>query len=681
MAQRLASAISPYLLSHAHNPVDWFPWSAEAFVAAVERDVPVMVSIGYSTCHWCHVMARESFSDPETAAYLNENFVSIKVDREENPEVDSAYMAAAGAFTSNLGWPLTVFVTPAGKTFYAGTYFPPEPRGGMASFRQVLEAITDAWLNRREEAEANAAGVADAVAAMAKRSAGHELGDASLFASTPGGAIGRSGENADLDARLDDIADAIARTEDRTNGGFGRSPKFPQAPGLGFLLHRGGPFAAAAERALEAMAGSELRDPVEGGFFRYCVNGDWTEPHYERMLYDNALLLSDYTVAALSPKIPSAATVGDTSLIPAHELSWAREAANGIGDFLVTTMRLPGGAFAAAQDSESTVAGERTEGSYYSLSPEQRSRETPPALDTKVLTGWNGLAIAALSRAGFALDRGKGFSGRDDATRANPWITAARAAADYLLENHEVEGHLVRASRDGLISAAPATLEDYGAFAVGLLELACVTGEFRYAVSARQLVATILMDGTFVAPRGDDVLSSQGLSLEVDPSEGAYPSGLTSSARASWKLYLLTADEKYRVATERALARVMDLAEKHPLGFGAALHLASEVARPIRQLVVIVPDTDIDNETETRTDVDTGRSGPTGSAEGGAVLAAARTLSSSITAVATETQAQAFAAAGFELFAGRGPIDGHATAYLCTNFVCALPTTDMNDLR
>lgn len=624
MAKRLASAISPYLQSHAGNPVDWFPWSAEAFVAAAERDVPVMVSIGYSTCHWCHVMARESFSDPVTAAYLNENFLSVKVDREENPEVDSAYMAAAGAFTSHLGWPLTVFVTPAGKAFYAGTYFPPEPRGGLASFRQVLEAITDAWVNRREEAEANAAGVAEAVMAMAQRS----RGDSSLFASSPEAGGESSGQNADLDARLDDIADAVARTEDRTQGGFGQAPKFPHAPGLGFLLHRGGPFASVAERALAAMASSELRDPVEGGFFRYCVNGDWTEPHYERMLYDNSLLLADYTDLA-----PSRA--------------WARDAAHGIGDFLITTMRLPGGAFAAAQDSESTVAGERTEGDYYELSPEQRARESPPALDTKVLTGWNGLAIAALSRAGFVL---------------NPrWIDAARSAADYLLENHEAEGHLVRASRDGLMSEAPATLEDYGAFAVGLLELACVTGEVRYATSARQLVASILKDGNFTAPCGDAVLSSQGLSLEVDPSEGAYPSGLTSSARASWMLYLLTADEKYRFATERALGRVIGLAEEHPLGFGAVLHLASEVARPIRQLVVIVPNVmDLAEATD--------------------MLDVARTLTSSLTAVATESQAQAFAASGFELFSARRAVNGQPTAYLCTNFVCALPTTNAREL-
>lgn len=645
MATRLASAISPYLLSHANNPVDWFPWSAEAFAAATERDVPVLVSIGYSTCHWCHVMARESFSDPITAAYVNENFVSIKVDREENPEVDSAYMAAAGAFTGNLGWPLTVFVTPAGKAFYAGTYFPPEPRGGMASFRQVLEAITDAWQNRREEAEANAAGVAEAVAAMGKRSSVHGADDSGLFAPNLEGRNGDSGDNVDLDARLDDIADAIARTEDRTNGGFGQSPKFPQAPGLGFLLHRGGSFAPVAERALAAMAGSELRDPVEGGFFRYCVNGNWTEPHYERMLYDNALLLSDYAVAAVKP---STSELTEASLPGGAMLSGAREAALGVGDFLITTLRLPGGAFAAAQDSESTVAGEHTEGGYYALSPEQRAHETPPALDTKVLTGWNGLAIAALSRAGFAL---------------NPlWIDAARAAADYLLANHESEGHLVRASRDGLISAAPATLEDFGAFAVGLLELACVTGEVRYAISARQLIATTMLDGSFAAPRGDAVLSSQGLSLEIDPSEGAYPSGLTSSARASWMLYLLTADEKYRSATERALGRILGLAEQHPLGFGSALHLASEVARPIRQLVVILPDkNDVAKDTK--------------------MLDVARTLASSITAVATESQAQAFAAAGFELFAGRGAIDAEPTAYLCTNFVCALPTTVSETLR
>jgi uncharacterized protein YyaL (SSP411 family) len=350
MPNRLAHATSPYLRSHAENPVDWFEWGPEPFARARERDVPVLVSIGYSTCHWCHVMARESFSDPELAAYLNANFVAIKVDREEYPDVDASYLAAASAFTEQLGWPLNVFVTPAGGPFYGGTYWPPVALLGQPAFRDVLAAVFDAWTDRRDEVLANATGITTALAGYARPA---------------GGAIPES---------FEPLVERLAGLEDPQYGGFGTAPKFPVATVLGFLLDLGE--RELATRTLAAMASSDLRDRVEGGFFRYATKRDWTEPHYERMLYDNALLLDCYT------------RVGDTAT------------ADGIAGFLTTVMRLPGGAFASAQDSESNVDGVRVEGTYYELSPEQRRGQSPPQLDAKVLAGWNGLAIEALARAG-----------------------------------------------------------------------------------------------------------------------------------------------------------------------------------------------------------------------------------------------------------------------------------------
>ncbi|HZJ39928.1 MAG TPA: DUF255 domain-containing protein [Demequina sp.] len=276
MPNHLADAISPYLRSHADNPVNWHGWGGEAFAEAKERDVPVLVSIGYSTCHWCHVMARESFSDPDLAEYLNAHFVSIKVDREEHPDVDASYLAAASAFVQGLGWPLNVFVTPEGRAFHAGTYFPPQPMQGHPSFREVLEAVTDAWTTRRSEVTAGAARVAGALADSALHlRATSTLPDEAAFERS--------------------VAD-LAATEDALFGGFGGAPKFPVAPVLGFLLDRADGRDLAL-RTLKRMGASPLRDPVEGGFFRYAVNRDWSDPHYERMLYDNAQLLDLYTQA------------------------------------------------------------------------------------------------------------------------------------------------------------------------------------------------------------------------------------------------------------------------------------------------------------------------------------------------------------------------------------------------
>ncbi|UKF79954.1 thioredoxin domain-containing protein [Clavibacter californiensis] len=626
MPNRLADAVSPYLLSHADNPVEWRPWGEEAFAEARRRDVPVLVSVGYSTCHWCHVMARETFSDPALASRLNEGFVAIKVDREEHPEVDAALITAAGAFTDQLGWPLNVFTTPEGRTFHAGTYSPPEPRAGHPSFRQVLDAVADAWTTRRDQVEHGAGQLSAAIREASERgSVASPLPDA---------------------AALDRVAAELASFEDAEHGGFGSAPKFPVAPVVLLLdtlatagaltPERATATAALVRRTLEAMAGSDLRDPVEGGFFRYSTRRDWSEPHYERMLYDNALLLDAY------------ARAGD------------EEVAAGIVAFLMGTLRRASGGFASAQDSESTVGGRRVEGGYYALDAAGRAAEEPPAVDGKVLTGWNGLAIGALARAGRAFGRGE-------------WIHVARAAADMLLQEHvRADGALVRASIDGRMSPAVATLEDHGMLADGLLALALATGEVGYAVRARGIVDALITTADahpqpgaagFRVPTGaDPVLAGFGLDLAADPSEGAYPSGLTAAASAARVLGQLTADPRYERAARAALATVAAGGASRPIAFGGALEQAAAIEAGGRQLVVVVPD------------------GADAAGDPLADLARGRIRPPRVSLVVTGTAARAWAAAGFELLADRAA-GSTATAYLCADFVCRLPVTTADALR
>ena len=605
MGERLRDAVSPYLRSHAGNPVDWFPWGTEAFDVARERDVPLLVSIGYATCHWCHVMARETFSDPDLAARLNRGFVAIKVDREEHPEVDAACLAAAGAFTPDLGWPLNVFMTPEGRVFHAGTYSPPRPAAGRPSFRQVLDAVEEAWVDRRDDVEASAAGLA---AALREATAGEP----------PASPVGSEA--------LVRVVDELAGYEDRQHGGFGGAPKFPVAPLLLTLLALGqSPLldadrrAAAhgiAERALTAMRDGGLRDPVGGGFFRYAVRRDWTEPHYERMLTDNALLLRAY------------AELGD------------RGTAAGIVSFLRGVLRRPGGAFGSAQDSESLVDGVGSEGGYYALDVESRAGQPAPAVDAKVITGWNGLAIGALAAAGARL-------GEPD------WIVLAVEAAEAVLATQLRDDVLLRVSLDGRASGAVATLEDHGGLADGLLEVALAAGRPDLAVIARGLVDGCLRDGRLVAPATDAVLAALGVPGGSDASEGASPSGPTLIASAAWKLHLLTADPAYLGAAAATIGPLAAAALDRPIGSGGALGLGLAMAEPIRQVVVVV-----------------------GEGVGDALATAARRLPSSITAVLDVTATEAFAAAGFELFASRATIDGRSAAYVCTDFVCRLPVTE-----
>ncbi|WP_025158557.1 thioredoxin domain-containing protein [Leifsonia aquatica] len=622
MANRLQDAISPYLRAHADNPVDWWPWGGEAFAEARRRDVPVLLSIGYATCHWCHVMARESFSDPALAAELNARFVPVKVDREEHPEVDAAYLSAASAFTDNLGWPLTVFATPAGRAFFAGTYFPPLPVGDRASFRQVLDAVADAWDQRREQVETDAGRVVAAlVAASEAATTVHDL---------PG------------DHELDAAVGLLAHAEDELFGGFGTAPKFPVAPVLGFLLAR--PTGQAlAHRTLRRMAESPLRDPVDGGFFRYATRRDWSDPHYERMLYDNALLLDAYATAWQQ--------TGE---------AWAERTADGIAAFLLGVLRRPGGGFASAQDSESVIDGARVEGEYYRRPPAERGRLEAPPVDAKVLTGWNGLVIGALARAARILNR-------------PAWIVAATETATLLLHRHRREdGTLLRVSLGDRLSDAEATLEDYGALAAGLLELSLASGAVAPAVAARDLVDLCLASPRasgdascpFEAPGGGDpVLAATGLAVRVDPSEGAYPSGLSAVAGAAHTLFLLTGERRYERAAREGMRLVAGQAVHTPSGFGAALALMSRLAADAVQLVAVLPAGE-----------DPGAH-PSGPADPEGLLRVVRTHPAAVVALVDEPGAAAFAAEGFDLFAGRTSRDGLPTAYLCRDFVCRLPTT------
>ncbi|MFK4761753.1 thioredoxin domain-containing protein [Microbacterium sp. ZW T5_45] len=591
MTNRLADALSPYLRAHADNPVDWYPWGEAAFAEARRRDVPVMVSIGYSTCHWCHVMARESFADPSIAAQLAEGFVAVKVDREEHPEVDGAYMAAASAFTQSLGWPLTVFTTPQGRVFYAGTYWPPEARAPLPAFRDVLSAVGEAWSERRAQAEESAEAVSDALRRAAATTPQAEPDEAALAAA----------------------ARAIAANEDSRFGGFGGAPKFPVATVLRFLqspvVRRAAPDAAAvAERALAAMTASDLRDH-DGGFFRYATQRDWSVPHYERMLTDNAQLLG------------VAVDAGD------------RTAARGIATFLLDVLRRPDGGFGAAQDSESWIDGERSEGGYYLRPPVEREGLEPPRVDAKVITGWNGLAIASLARAGAAM----GEPG---------WIDVAADAARGVLDtNRSSHGAIVRTSVDGVASDAVATASDLALLAEGLFALSAATGDADWAREARDLV-DLALDGV----GGDPLLAAHGIAVAPDQTDGDLPSDAAALAAAALTAWRFGAGEHYRDAATEIVRSLTARALEQPFAHGSLLSAAAGLGEPPRQIVVVTSSSD------------------------GALAAAARAADADLVAVVTPAQAAAFEAAGFELFDGRAGVPERV--YDCRGFVCLLPISD-----
>ncbi|QCQ16534.1 thioredoxin domain-containing protein [Microbacterium sp. RG1] len=606
MSSELSRAASPYLRQHAEQPVAWHAWGEAAFAEARRRDVPVMVSIGYATCHWCHVMAAESFSDPHIAAHLNRTMVSVKVDREEHPEVDAVFLAAAAAFTPHLGWPLTVFTTPEGKPFFAGTYWPPTARGRLPGFADVIDAVDQAWRERREAVTETSGALQRALEEAAR-----ERGDEALAPAWP-----------TLEVRAQ-LAARIAAREDPDFGGFApagadaATPKFPVWPVLRFLQTEPDETSRAlAERTLDRMARSPLRD-ADGGFFRYATRRDWSVPHYERMLTDNAGLIQ-VALAAGRADIASAAA-----------------------GFLVDSLQLPSGGFAAAQDSESWIDGERSEGGFYQRALDERSALEPPRIDGKLVSGWNGLAVAALAATGARL-------GRADLVDA-----AVRAALAVEESNVADDGTLRRASLDEILSAAPATLEDYGALAQGLAVLATATGCAAYAVQARRLVDLCWpTEQTALVPGGRDrVLAALG-APEVDDADTDRPSGAASLAEASLTLWRLGAGERYRRRARTIVAHRATRAVEDPFSHAAVLRVAALLESAGRQIVVVA---DSDDDPLAR---------------------AAHATGADVVVRVSEADAVVWSEAGFSLFTDRTATGGRPTAYDCREFVCRLPIHD-----
>ena len=670
MANRLARETSPYLLQHADNPVDWYPWGDEAFEEARRRDVPIFLSVGYSSCHWCHVMAHESFEDDEVAALLNEHFVNVKVDREERPDVDAVYMAAVTGMTGHGGWPMSVFLTPDGRPFYAGTYWPRAPRHGMPAFPQVLAAVLDAWQQRREEVLQSAETIAEALRSRDDGAPADEV-DVSV---------------ADDAARL-----VIDRAWDRQLGGFGAAPKFPQAMTIEWLLERHlrtgeADALEAAVHALRAMARGGIHDQLAGGFARYATDARWLVPHFEKMLYDNALLLSAYATAA--------AVTEDDEL---HEV-----AASTAG-YLLAELRTPEGAFVAATDADSegeegryfvwpydelvavieeadedpalftAFLGAREGGNWegvnvlhrpvdrhtfaaqHGLALDElderwerlraallahRAQRVPPEVDTKVLTSWNALAIRGLTRAGVLLDE-------------PGWVRAAGTAAQVLHERLVVDGRLHHVLTDGHV-AVPAFLEDVANLALADLELLSATGEpvwFDRAVALARDADARFHDGEqggwFQTADDAEVLYTR----PKDGFDNATPAGTSVMVEVCRLLAGLTGEGHWHDRAAEGVRLLQDSARRMPTGFGWLLRQVEALAAEPREVAVV------------------GRPGSERDAL--ARVAQVPPRPGTVTVVAEPDGAERV-----PLLAGRGEVDGHPAAWVCRDLACERPTTD-----
>ncbi|MFD8824286.1 thioredoxin domain-containing protein [Streptomyces sp. NPDC059605] len=664
MANRLAHATSPYLLQHAENPVDWWPWEPEAFEEARRRDVPVFLSVGYSSCHWCHVLAHESFEDEVTAAFMNEHFVNVKVDREERPDVDAVYMEAVQAATGQGGWPMSVFLTADAEPFYFGTYFPPEPRHGMPSFRQVLEGVATAWAERRDEVGEVAGRI---VQDLSRRSLAH------------------TGQGLPGEPELAQALLGLTREYDGKHGGFGGAPKFPPSMIIEFLLRHHA--RTGAEGALQmavdtcdAMARGGMYDQLGGGFARYSVDREWVVPHFEKMLYDNAQLCRVYA-----------------HLWRATGSESARRTALETADFMVRELRTAEGGFASALDADSEDgAGRNVEGAYYVWTPGQlrevlgeqdaafaaeyfgvteegtfeegasvlrlwgtgvadadrvadvrarllaaRELRPRPGRDDKVVAAWNGLAIAALAETGAYFDR-------------PDLVERATEAADLLVRVHMGDvARLARTSKDGRAGANAGVLEDYSDVAEGFLALASVTGEGVWLEFAGFLLDIVLQhftgEGGQLYDTADD--AEQLIRRPQDPTDNATPAGWTAAAGALLSYAAHTGSEAHRTAGEGALGVVKALGPRAPRFTGWGLAVAEALLDGPREVAVAGP---VGGELH--------RTALLGTAPG-AVVAAGETGGSE-----------------FPLLADRSMTDGAPTAYVCRNFVCDVPTTDAQEL-
>ena len=661
MPNRLAAATSPYLLQHADNPVHWREWGEEVFAEARARDVPVLVSVGYAACHWCHVMAHESFEDEATAAQMNAHFVCVKVDREERPDVDSVYMTATQAMTGHGGWPMTVFTTPDGRPFYCGTYFPLRPAHGMPSFRQVLAAVADAWATRRTELESAGTRIVGAISARL------ELG--------PPAAL-----TADV---LDGAVSSLALDFVESTGGFGGAPQFPPSMVLEFLLRAhartgNAPALHMARRTLEAMARGGIHDQLAGGFARYSVDAAWVVPHFEKMLYDNALLLRVYLHLWRATGDPLARRVADDT-----------------ATFLVRDLGTPEGGFASALDADT----DGVEGLTYVWTPDQlvdvlgpedgrwaadlfavtdagtfehgsstlqlradpdddarfasvrerlmaaRARRPQPARDDKVVTAWNGLAIAALAEHGVL-------------TGVDASVAAARRAAALLADTHWVDGRLRRASRNGVVGRYAGVLEDYGDLAEGLLALHQATAEGRWLELAGDLLDVVVEQ--FVDDSGGEEMTWHDTAADAerlvhrpfDPGDGPTPAGIAGAAGAAVGYAALAGSPRHRELGEAALASLARLVAQAPRAAGWAAAVGEALlAGPLEVAV----------------------SGPAG-AERDALARAARASSSpGAVVVVGEPGAQ-----GVPLLADRPLVGGRPAVYVCRGFVCSAPVTEVS---
>jgi uncharacterized protein len=666
---RLKDSTSPYLLQHADNPVDWWPWCDQAFTEAAERDVPVLLSVGYAACHWCHVMAHESFEDPETAALLNEHVVAIKVDREERPDVDAVYMTATQAMTGQGGWPMTVFMTPDKEPFFCGTYFPRD------YFRQLVLNVSRAWRSQRDGVTGQAKQVAAALAENAATTARalRAAEDQSLAAGPDPGFR----QAADVAVR------ALDRDYDTADGGFGGAPKFPPSMVLEFLLRyhqRTGSEAALrmAEGTCEAMARGGMYDQLGGGFARYSVDAGWVVPHFEKMLYDNALLARLY--ASLWRRTGS-------------EL--ARRVAEETCDWMLRELRTGDGGLAASLDADS----EGEEGRFYVwrpaelhavLGPEDgefaarafgvtdsgtfsdgasvlqrradpadtdrlarvrdallsaRGARVRPARDDKVVAAWNGLAVSALAECGLLFAR-PDFTG------------AARDAATLLATVHLAGGRLVRTSRDGTAGNTAGALEDYACTAEGFLTLSGVTGEARWMELAGQLLEVAL--GSFGDGQGgffDTAADDEPLIFRpADPADNATPSGTFAVAGALLSYSALAGSARHREAAGAALGVLPGIAARYPRAAGAGLAVAEAWLAGPAEVAVVGSLQDARTRALHQTALH--------AAPPGAVLALGDGTRPAV-----------------PLLAGRGLVNGAPAAYVCRQFTCQAPVTTPEQLR
>ena len=650
MPNHLASESSPYLLQHQDNPVDWRPWGEEALARARDLDLPLLVSIGYSACHWCHVMAHESFEDPDIAELMNARFVSVKVDREEHPDVDAMCMEACQAMTGHGGWPLNVFLTPELAPFFAGTYFPPESRSGLPSWRMVLLAVADAWENRRDEI----------------RRQGPEM-------------LRRLGATATLqpsrepitDGALRDAVTSVRRSYDSRRGGFGGAPKFPQASVIELLLARGQTEMALG--TLEAMAAGGIYDQIGGGFSRYSVDAEWRVPHFEKMLYDNALLARAYLHGwQVSARERLAAVCCET-------LDWA-----------LLELRGPEGGFCSALDADS----EGEEGRFYTWTIDQlretlgerlasqaiahfgatprgnferglnvleavgaapealpeirckllgaRAERVRPGLDDKRLTSWNALMISALAEAGAVLNR-------------SDYLEAATRCASFLLaELRGTDGQLLRSWKDGR-GQIDGFLEDYAFLLEALITVYESSLDPRFYHEAVRTAGEMIdrfadagQGGFFTTQEGRSELPVRRKDLEDSP----IPSGNSSAALGLLRLARLSGNPEYERRAVSGLRLLFPLAVRHPLAFGHLLQAADFYLAPVREVAIVGPPE-----------------------EAGALLDVVRHSYRPHVVLAGGT------GDGVPLLEGREAVDGHAAAYVCEQFSCRAPVVRAEDLE